>query len=72
MKTKDLARLERFTAAALTGLCANNEFLKIVANVDKENNFEKGTSLVVFATDIGAKTARFLDKYANEQSSTTA
>lgn len=71
MTTEQKEQLERFTAAALIGLCANQEFLRIAAKIDGESNHPKGTSLSAFSLNIGSKTAKLVEKYVNEQSANT-
>lgn len=72
MNPKDLERLERFTAAALMGLCANYEMMKIALKVDKDSGVEEGRAVAALSVQIAIHTINTVEEYAkNEQPTTT-
>ncbi len=71
MNPKNLEHLERFTAAALTGLCANHEMLKIAWKIDKDSNVTEGSTLGALSVQMAIQTINSLAQYASNQPTTT-
>ncbi len=72
MNPKDLEQLERFTAAALSGLCANQEIVKTCATIDQQEKVAEGRTLSCCAVAIAAQAINTLKDYVSNQPSTSA